>query len=188
MSRVGLLLIAVRTGVSRIWPLIKSFFFVVLVAGFLVGYAPHLVAMIRPDWAVDLGMLKHAAWICWLIGAVTLIYCAWCFGVLAGISPAHNERPKILIVHGPYRYIRNPMYSSQLLIVLGHLFWTGSLTVLIYLINYGIGAYLVATFYEEPLLDRLFGENYRQYRRRVPAWWPSWRHRYVGPDQSGFGI
>jgi protein-S-isoprenylcysteine O-methyltransferase Ste14 len=38
--------------------------------------------------------------------------------------------------------------------------------------------------YEQPTLQRQFGEQYEAYRRAVPAWWPRLRPWRPGSDRS----
>lgn len=75
---------------------------------------------------------------------------------------------------GPYAIVRNPLYIGNLLVLAGltfasELVWLVPITLL-----WGWGVYsLVITTYEEPRLVRWYGEDYRRYRRSVPAWIPS---------------
>jgi protein-S-isoprenylcysteine O-methyltransferase Ste14 len=168
--------------IGPLGPIIKSFLYIILVVGFFVGYVPTVLASIRRDLAFDAEAWRYIAWCCWVLGTFTLAWCAWYFGNAAGTSPAHFASPGRLIVRGPYRYVRNPMYLAQLVILFGHVLWTGSPMVLIYLINYWIAVYLISTHFEEPRLNEQFDGPYQQYRRRVPGWWPSLRP--IGINES----
>ncbi len=161
-----------NTAGSEIWPLAKSFLFVFVVPGFLAGCVPILISWYRPDLAIDTGIVSYAAIPLWIAGALVLLSCAWCFGIHARSSPAHFDMPQRLILHGPYLYMRNPMYVAQLLAVFGYMLWFGSPFLAVWLAIYVIGVLLLAYLYEEPLLRRLFGESYEHYRRNVSAWIP----------------
>ena len=87
--------------------------------------------------------------------------------------------PNQLIVEGPYRYVRNPVYLAMVIIVVGlslvYQAWrvsdivgTGSL--------FAIG-HLAVVFVEEPATRKRFGEAYEDYCRRVPRWLPRLRPR-----------
>lgn len=160
---------------STPWTLVKSYLYMTVAAGVLVGYAPHLVASIGPRFDVELGVLTRLAWLLWGGGAVLIIASVWCFGTGARSSPAFNETPKRLVVRGPYRHVRNPMYVGQLIVIAGHFFWTGTLSILMYFGAYALGAYLISTRYEQPLLEKLFPQAFAHYRKRVPAWIPGLR-------------
>jgi protein-S-isoprenylcysteine O-methyltransferase Ste14 len=84
-------------------------------------------------------------------------------GTLAPWDP-----PRKLVVHGPYRYVRNPMISGVLIIILGealvllsksHFWW--------FLTFFAINAVYIPLL-EEPMLQSRFGDSYTEYRRHVP--------------------
>jgi protein-S-isoprenylcysteine O-methyltransferase Ste14 len=91
-------------------------------------------------------------------------------GTLAPWDP-----PRELVVRGPYRYVRNPMISGVLLVLLGealvlrsrpHLVWAG--------IFFAINATYIPLL-EEPDLEARFGGRYREYCRHVPRLIPRLR-------------
>ena len=91
-------------------------------------------------------------------------------GTLAPWDP-----PRRLVVRGPYRYVRNPMISGVILVLLGeglvllsrtHLTWA--------LIFLGVNAVYIPLL-EEPDLAHRFGAEYREYCRHVPRLLPRWR-------------
>lgn len=77
-----------------------------------------------------------------------------------------------LISDGPFAYVRNPLYVGNFLITLGfavfgHIVWIAALTIFLFALQY---FFIVA--YEEDLLVSRFGEEYEDYRLRVPRWIP----------------
>jgi protein-S-isoprenylcysteine O-methyltransferase Ste14 len=91
-------------------------------------------------------------------------------GTLAPWDP-----PRRLVVRGPYRFVRNPMISGVLIILVGeallfvstpHAWW--ALTFLAINLVY-------IPVVEEPSLERRFGEAYREYCRHVPRLFPRLR-------------
>ena len=78
--------------------------------------------------------------------------------------------PTKLVLTGPYRFTRNPMYLGVLLFSVGCLFATRSLWFLAPPILF----FLVINFrlipFEEGLLRDRFGSEYETYRRRVRRW------------------
>jgi protein-S-isoprenylcysteine O-methyltransferase Ste14 len=169
---------------SIVWPLAKSIAFVIALPGGLSGYVPTLLASIEPAWNFDLGLVAWLAVPLWATGAALLVHCIWCFAEQARSSPAHFDLPQRLMVRGVYRYLRNPMYVAQLLIIVGHILWFGAAVLLPYLAGYVLVVYLLASRYEEPLLMRLFGRSYAHYRSNVPGWWPQLRP-YAGSPVKG---
>jgi protein-S-isoprenylcysteine O-methyltransferase Ste14 len=91
-------------------------------------------------------------------------------GTLAPWDP--TER---LVVRGPYRYVRNPMISGVLCILLGEAVLFGSLPLLLWFaVVLAVNA-VYLPLVEEPGLQRRFGEDYERYRTHVPRWIPRLR-------------
>jgi protein-S-isoprenylcysteine O-methyltransferase Ste14 len=96
--------------------------------------------------------------------------------ILALAIPRTPERvelgltPPYLMMHGPYRFTRNPMYVAELGLWLGWTIFFGSLGVLIGLLV----LWLVVTFIilprEERGLEKAFGQTYLEFKSRVPRW------------------
>lgn len=90
-------------------------------------------------------------------------------------TPAPVAPTEELVVGGPYRWVRNPMYVAVGAIIAGQALLFGSLPLLAYL------AFVLAAFaafvhlYEQPKLAATYGEDYEAYRRAVPAWRPRLR-------------
>jgi protein-S-isoprenylcysteine O-methyltransferase Ste14 len=91
-------------------------------------------------------------------------------GTLAPWDPTRH-----LVVEGPYRRVRNPMIAAVLAVLLGEATLFGSPTLLIWFAAFLAIAWAGFLVYEEPSLERRFGEEYREYKRNVPRWLP--RHR-----------
>jgi protein-S-isoprenylcysteine O-methyltransferase Ste14 len=78
-------------------------------------------------------------------------------------------------VVGPYRYVRNPMISGVLAILLGETlaFWSASLLAWFAAVFAVNAVYMPLV--EEPGLSRRFGEDYDRYRANVRRWVPRLR-------------
>jgi protein-S-isoprenylcysteine O-methyltransferase Ste14 len=98
---------------------------------------------------------------------------AWCLAfhfrsyhtsVRVGFSPPH------LVIAGPYKISRNPMYVSGLFVWLGWTIFYGSPAVFItFVILFLIFAFRVIP-QEEHQLEMLFGDDYLEYKRSVRRW------------------
>lgn len=86
------------------------------------------------------------------------------------LSPA--DPPRRLVVRGLYRYVRNPMYLSVTLIVLGEVALTRSRPLLVYWLAWFVAVNLFVIGYEEPTLRRQFGTDYQRYTSAVRRWMP----------------
>ena len=88
-------------------------------------------------------------------------------GTLAPWDP-----PRVLVVQGVYRYVRNPMISGVLFILLAESLITGSLRVLIWFALFLTINLVYLPLLEEPGLAARFGERYLLYKKNVPRWIP----------------
>ena len=93
-------------------------------------------------------------------------------------TPVPLNPPKRLITTGLYAYIRNPMILGLLLLLLGLGVLFGSLCLIFIFTPLFISInvlYLKAI--EEKEMEKKFGENYLEYKKRVPMFIPSLRRR-----------
>jgi protein-S-isoprenylcysteine O-methyltransferase Ste14 len=80
-----------------------------------------------------------------------------------------------LVVRGPYRYVRNPMISGVLFVLLGEAALFGSLPLLAWFALVLAVNAVYLPLVEEPGLERRFGDDYERYRAHVPRWIPRLR-------------
>ncbi|HEU5304383.1 MAG TPA: isoprenylcysteine carboxylmethyltransferase family protein [Gemmatimonadales bacterium] len=156
----------------------RSLLWAVLLPGLFAGYIPWRYFGLR-DVVLDLHRPLH--WVALLsigAGTVLLAVCILEFarsgrGTLSPVDP-----PRTLVVRGPYRYVRNPMYLGVSLIVIGEVLLTGSRGLLIYWMTWFAAVNLIVRGYEEPALRAQFGAAYERYAAAVGRWvprWPPWR-------------
>ena len=81
-----------------------------------------------------------------------------------------NHKPRALIVEGPYRINRNPIYTGLALILIGWALALGAVTALIPALAFGpiISRRFVAP--EEKTLLEAFGEEAETFFRRTRRW------------------
>ncbi len=89
-----------------------------------------------------------------------------------GGTPAPYDPPKIFVARGVYARVRNPMMIGVILVLLGEAILSGSLLVFIWCLIFFQGCLVLIPFWEEPDLERRFGEAYLEYKRKVPRWIP----------------
>jgi protein-S-isoprenylcysteine O-methyltransferase Ste14 len=82
----------------------------------------------------------------------------------------HHE----LITHGPYRFVRHPIYTGLLMMMLGTVLVLGRLDCLVALLSRGI-LYIFKVRREESVMREHFPEQYSAYQARTGALlpWPS---------------
>lgn len=130
-----------------------------------------------PWWILTHGgaMPGPAAWpavVLIAVGAALYFSCLRLFATVGGGTPGPWDAPRRLVVAGPYRWVRNPIYIAALLVVVGEAGLFNSIPLLEYAGAMAIAVHLFVIAYEEPTLSRAFGEGYAQYRRTVPRWIP----------------
>ncbi|MFZ0211561.1 MAG: isoprenylcysteine carboxylmethyltransferase family protein [Candidatus Acidiferrales bacterium] len=108
-----------------------------------------------------------------IVGAIGLVIRAWAAG--------HLRKHEALATGGPYAFTRNPLYFGSVVlaagfVVIGWSIWAGII----------VAAYL-ALFYpavmrrEEAELQAHYGDDFTEYARRVPLFWP----RLIGGSRAG---
>ncbi len=108
-------------------------------------------------------------------GAVVALCCLWAFTWIGKGTPAPFDPPRKLVVRGPYRFLRNPMYVGAALAVGGAALFFESIQLLAFIALFLLTTHLFVVLYEEPTLRRTFGSEYESYCRRVRRWWPTAR-------------
>lgn len=107
-----------------------------------------------------------------LIGLAMLVSTIRLFATVGKGTLAPWDPPTCLVIQGPYRFVRNPMISGVVFILLGQ----ASLFSSVYLLLWSLIFVIVNTLYfirfEEPGLSARFGDEYGTYCRHVHRWLP----------------
>tara|TARA_R110001592_G_scaffold137324_1_gene355223 strand:- start:8113 stop:8580 length:468 start_codon:yes stop_codon:yes gene_type:complete len=86
------------------------------------------------------------------------------------VNPLKPETTKVLVIEGIYHYSRNPMYLGMAFILLA---WGAFLANPLNIITF-IGFILYMNVFqiklEEEALEKIFGEDFTQYKERVRRW------------------
>jgi len=106
------------------------------------------------------------------VGGAIALWCILVFASSGRGTPAPFDPPRRLVVRGPYRYVRNPMYMGAGLALAGAAMSWESWSLLAYAGIFLLTAHLFVVLYEEPALRRAFGVEYEVYCHRVRRWWP----------------
>jgi protein-S-isoprenylcysteine O-methyltransferase Ste14 len=158
---------------------------------------PFTVAIVIPVWIVR---RNHVAWsapgssadvilllggvVVLLIGLTLFVASVYYFWSRGRGTLAPWDPPRRFVVEGPYRFVRNPMISGVIFVLLGescalrswpHAQWAG----LFALINF---LYIPAV--EEPMLAARFGDPYLRYKRAVRRFLPRLRPWNPEGDQT----
>ena len=146
--------------------------------------APGVVAGLVPWWLTRWqvrGPLAHwapvrtAGLITLILGAIVLVQAFVRFVAEGRGTPAPVAPTGRLVIGGLYRYVRTPMYLAVVAVITGQGLALGQPILLGYAAAVWVTVASFVRCYEEPALARQFGEQYRAYRRAVPAWRPRTR-------------
>ena len=154
----------------RFWPIVNTLLFTVFVPG--------TVAILIPRWLLGGFSRPHSGLLTWIggiafeIGAAIYFRCAWEFAARGLGTPAPIAPTKFLVTTALHRYVRNPMYLGVALAILGEATIFRSVHVAEYAGIMLLIAHIFVVLYEEPTLQRQFGESYEEYRSKVPRWIP----------------
>lgn len=106
---------------------------------------------------------------------IGLGFFAWCVSLFARIgcgTLAPWDPTRNLVAVGPYRHTRNPMISGVALMLLGQAFFWGSRALGVWATGFLVINHVYFVIFEEPGLERRFGQAYRTYKANVPRWIP----------------
>ena len=162
---------------STIWLALRSIAWTILFPGLVAGYLPwRFFGLARVAVSVR-NPIQLLGLLCIGLGATLLGVCVWEFARSGRGTLSPADPPRELVVRGLYRYVRNPMYVSVSLIVLGEAVLAWSRPLLVYWAVWFVVVNIFVIGYEEPTLRRRFGEAYAQYTRQVGRWLPRRRRR-----------
>ncbi|MFX1416653.1 MAG: methyltransferase family protein [Promethearchaeota archaeon] len=80
------------------------------------------------------------------------------------------QKPSTLVLAGPYRFSRNPIYLGVLLMLLGLVIVWSSLVAFLCLVAVYVVCRNIFIRREEIILEEEFGDEYRDFKDRVRRW------------------
>ncbi|HYE07230.1 MAG TPA: isoprenylcysteine carboxylmethyltransferase family protein [Planctomycetota bacterium] len=149
--------------------LLKNLLFMLVVPGSVGGWVP---ALLVSDTAPRDGAWRVAAAAVFALAAAILAWCVLDFARRGRGTPLPFDPPRRVVATGPYRWVRNPMYLAVMTAIAGWGVLVPSGAVPIYAACVALCFQAMVVLYEEPHLEREFGDDYRAYRARVPRWLP----------------
>jgi protein-S-isoprenylcysteine O-methyltransferase Ste14 len=122
-----------------------------------------------------IGLDRLLFWPSLVAAGIGLAMAFWTVSLLTKFgegTPAPWDPPQKLVVRGPYRYVRNPMITSILFMLLAETLLLQSWPIFCWMVFF----YLANAFYfpllEERSLEKRFGKDYLEYKKHVPRWIP----------------
>lgn len=159
----------------------KTLVFTIVVPGTIGGLFPWLLAQGAQgepgrtlQWT---SVWTVVALLLLALGVGVYLWCAGAFTFIGKGTPAPIDPPKTLVVQGPYRWVRNPIYLAVTTVILGQALLFRAPVLVGYAIVWVVFVHTVVVFVEEPSLREQFDGSYEEYLRRVPRWIPRPRSR-----------
>jgi protein-S-isoprenylcysteine O-methyltransferase Ste14 len=144
-----------------------------LFIGFVLVYLPGRLlswtGIVRP---AAIAVPQVAGIVIGAAGAAVALWCIFTFATIGKGTPAPFDPPRRLVIRGPYRFVRNPMYIGAGLALASAALFYESLPLLGYAGLFFLATQVFVVGYEEPTLRRTFGQEYEAYCRQVGRWWP----------------
>lgn len=129
-----------------------------------------------------------------ILARPTLASISWGAGIcLLGLlirawASGHLQKEKQLAISGPYRYSRNPLYLGNLILGIGIVVGSRSWWVLAVFIAYFAIFYPLVIRREVERLRELFPEQYGEYRKRVPLFFPAFKRLPSTPRRYSWSL
>jgi protein-S-isoprenylcysteine O-methyltransferase Ste14 len=154
------------------------------------------MVVIVPRWLVRAWSQSDTRWIDGTvaagsahIGGIVIFLCgfalfAWCISLFARVGEgtlAPWDPTRRLVAVGPYQYVRNPMITGVLTMLVGESIFLGSRVIALWAATFFVINNIYFLLSEEPGLEGRFGAAYREYKTAVPRWLPR-VHRGRTPD------
>jgi protein-S-isoprenylcysteine O-methyltransferase Ste14 len=112
-------------------------------------------------------------WLGVALVAIGVAISVWAFSLFrregTELDPT-SESNKSLVVRGPFRFTRNPMYLGLVILTLGIAFWVGWLPMFVAPLLVFATANWAHIPFEEAKMRRQFGPGFDQYMRQVRRW------------------
>jgi protein-S-isoprenylcysteine O-methyltransferase Ste14 len=121
---------------------------------------------------IQFGIWQGAGTVMGAAGAAVALSCILTFALVGKGTPAPFDPPRRLVVRGPYRVVRNPMYLGAGLALGGAALFYQSLALAGYAGLFLLTMHVFVVTYEEPTLRQTFGNDYEAYCGQVGRWWP----------------
>jgi len=144
---------------------------------FGLGYVGALFIYIFAPWLFDWAVVPLPDWIRWIGALITLVsvlllwWVQWALDVQFDTT-LHTQAEHKMIKHGPYQWVRHPMYTALFLMGLGWFLLTANWFVGVPLMIGIILVVLSRVQNEEDVLTELFGDEYQEYMQHSGRFFP----------------
>jgi protein-S-isoprenylcysteine O-methyltransferase Ste14 len=152
------------------WSWIKTViilpFNVIVIIPLIVLYFTHYTFTAPAGWQIAAGggLL--------VLGLLLALWTMFLFATIGDGTAAPWNPPKNIVVKGPYRYVRNPMITSVLIMLAAESLVLSSPAVAGVIAAFWLVNIIYFPLFEEKDLIKRFGDDYILYKNNVPRWIP----------------
>lgn len=151
---------------------LRNIIFFILQPGVVCILIPYLLIwdVLKERFSVPFQFYHIIGGLLIALGLGIIIHCIVSFnrygkGTLSPLDPT-----KKLVIRGLYKYSRNPMYLGVITLLLGEAVLTRTLMLGAYLFLVTTAFLIYVLVFEEPRLQRDFGKEYDEYKKKVRRW------------------
>ena len=161
---------------GRITAALGSLAFLVLAPGIVAGLVPWLITGWRPLPPGDGPDALRWTGLLLVVAGLAVVLEAFARFAWEGLgTPAPVAPTRTLVMSGFYRFVRNPIYVAVTALILGQAVLFASWGVAFYGVVIAAAFHTFVLLYEEPTLQRAYGEEYAAYCAATPRWIPRLR-------------
>lgn len=113
--------------------------------------------------------------ILFIFGLFLAIWTMILFNTIGKGTLAPWAAPKHLVVEGPFKIVRNPMITGILSILTAESLILNSINLFYWMIIFFIVNCIYFKLFEEKQLEKKFGQEYWEYKQKVPMWIPKFK-------------
>ena len=165
------------TGTRRIRTLLTPIGVIVFVLflGLFITAAIFIDKIFNLPWILPFSRMSIIAWIISVTGLFLTSWSVYHFIKVKG-TPVPLNPPPVLVTSGPYGYMRNPMLTGIFLLLFGIGLMIESTSLVILFVPLFILLNVIELkFIEEPELAMRLGEEYVNYKRVTPMFFPKFK-------------
>ncbi len=158
---------------SAVFVFVRAVTYATLFIGFVLVFLPARIlsryGVVSPP---SVGIAQLLGIVTATAGAALAVWCILAFALIGRGTPAPFDPPRRLVVRGPYRHVRNPMYLGAAAALAGAALYYGSMVLALYAAGFLLVTHSFVVWYEEPTLRAMFGADYERYCSGVRRWRP----------------
>jgi protein-S-isoprenylcysteine O-methyltransferase Ste14 len=146
--------------------------FVVALALAVAAPVLQLTGWVAPLSAFGAGWVPRAGLALYVVGLLATLWAQLAMGNSWRVGVDAKARTA-LVATGPFRWVRNPIYTAMTVATLGLALLAPNVVALLALVTLVVALEIQVRLVEEPYLTRTHGEYYRQYAARTGRFLPS---------------